>query len=199
MMSPNEMDIAQELGLVVLLHVPRSGRLADPEIQDGVRWMSREWPNAKIVLAHCGRAYLPAEMERAIGSIKNLRNVYMDSSMVMDETVLRMVFDTIDSSRLLYATDFPVAAMKGRRVRVMNHWVDVVTADAPASAYRVKAGSEVGAAYMAQEIAVAVITAARAAGLAEKKLRDVFFQNGMNVLRSVRKGEAVKRAEENWK
>jgi len=27
----------------------------------------------------------------------------------------------------------------------------------------------------------------------------VFFQNGMNVLRSVRKGEAVKRAEENWK
>ena len=91
MISPNEMDVAQELGLIVLLHVPRTGRLADPEIQAGVKRLSEGWPEAKIVLAHCGRCYMPAEMERAIGSLSNLSNVYLDTSMVMDETVLRMV------------------------------------------------------------------------------------------------------------
>jgi len=197
LLSPNEMDVAQDLGLIVLLHVPRSGRLADPEIQAGVRWLSEGWPAAKIVLAHCGRAYLPTEMERAIGSVKNLRNVYLDTSMVMDETVLRMVFDGIDSSRVLYATDFPVAAMVGRRVRVLNHWVDIVVGDVPASAYRVRAEG-VGATYMSLEIAQAVVTAGRAAGIGAEKLRRVFFENGMDVLRSVRKGTALPRAEEQW-
>jgi uncharacterized protein len=197
MIGPNEMDIAQELGLVVMLHVPRSGRLADPEIQAGVKALSEGWPAAKIVLAHCGRCYMPAEMERAIGSLKNLSNVYLDTSMVMDETVLRMVFDGIDSSRVLYATDFPVAAMVGRRVRVLGHWVDIVTGDVPESAYRVKAEG-IGATYMALEIAVAVLTAGRAAGIGDANLRKVFFENGMNVLRSVRKGAAVKSVEEHW-
>jgi predicted TIM-barrel fold metal-dependent hydrolase len=197
LLGANEMDIAQELGLVVLLHVPRADRLADPEIQAGVQWLSRSWPGAKIVLAHCGRCYLPSEMERAVDSVKNLANVYLDTSMVMDETVLRMVFDTIDSSRVLYATDFPVAAMRGRRVRVMNHWVDVVASDAQPSAYRVRAEG-IGAMPMALEIALAVLTAGRAAGLSQERLRGVFFDNGIKVLRSVNGGSAVKRAEEAW-
>ena len=198
MPSANEMDVAQELGLVVLLHVPRAGRLADPEVQAGVLALSRGWPGAKVVLAHCGRCYLPSEMERAIGCLKNLLNVYLDTSMVMDETVLRMVFDGIDSARVLYATDFPVAAMAGRRVRVMDHWVDVVASDAPPSAFRVRAEG-IPSAPMAQEIAFAVVTAGRAAGLPGDKLRDVFFENGMRVLRSVRGGRALKRVEAEWR
>ena len=197
LISANEMDVAQDLGLIVLLHVPRSGRLADPEIQEGVRRLSRGWPGAKIVLAHCGRCYLPSEMEKAIGSVKKLSNVYLDTSMVMDESVLRMVFDEIDSTRILFATDFPVAAMVGRRVRLANHWVDIVQGDYPASAYRVLAQG-IGATSMAVEIALAVLTAGRAAGLKDEKVRHVFFENGMKVLRSVRRGTAVKRAEEQW-
>jgi uncharacterized protein len=197
MIGPNEMSVAQELGLVVMLHVPRSGRLADPEIQAGVKALSKEWPGAKIVLAHCGRCYLPAEMARAIGSVKDLPNVYLDTSMVMDETVLHMVFDEIDSARIFFATDFPIAAMLGRRVRVMNHWVDIVMSDAPASAYRVPAAG-IGATYMAQEIAAAVVTAGRAAGITAEKLRSVFFDNGMNVLRGVGNGAFLKRVEKKW-
>ena len=197
MLSANEMDIAQDLGLIVLLHVPRSGRLADPEVQAGVEWLSKDWPGARVVLAHCGRCYLPAEMERAIETLKRLPNVYLDSSMVMDESVLRIVFDGIDSSRLLYATDFPVAAMTGRRVRVMDHWVDIVASEAPSSVYRVRAKG-IPAAPMALEIATAVLSAGRAAGLSEETLRQVFFENGMRQLRSVRKGSATERAEAGW-
>ena len=53
--------------------------------------------------------------------------------MVMDPTVLRMVFDNIASSRVLFATDLPVAAMRGRRVYVMDHWVDLVLEGYPPS------------------------------------------------------------------
>jgi hypothetical protein len=197
MLSANEMDLADELGLVVLLHVPRAGRLADPEVQRGVRWLAEGWPHARIVLAHCGRCYLPAEMEKAAGFLRDLPTVYLDTAMVMDEVVLRMIFDSIGPTRVLFATDYPVAAMVGRRVRVMDHWVDIVQGSYPKSAYRVPAEG-IHATDMSVEIAAAIIAAARQAGLSEKDLRAIFFENGMSVLRNVRGGQAVARVEKAW-
>jgi predicted TIM-barrel fold metal-dependent hydrolase len=96
MLSDNEMALADELRLIVLLHVPRAGRLADPEIQRGVQWLSKEYPNAQIVLAHCGRCYLPAEMQKAVDSVKGLSNVYMDTSMVMDPLTLQIAMEAME-------------------------------------------------------------------------------------------------------
>lgn len=197
MLGPNEMDLANELELVVLLHVPRSGRLADPVTQRGVRWLAERWPRARIVLAHCGRCYLPAEMERAVDSIRDLPNVWLDTSMVMEEGVFAVLFAAVDSSRVLYATDFPVAAMKGRRVRVRDHWVDVVQGDNPDSAYRVKA-SGIRVTMMAREIVIAIRDGARRAGIGSEALRAVFYDNGMRVLAGVRGGEGVRAAEARW-
>ena len=151
MIGPQEMAVADDLGLVVLLHVPRSGRLADPEVQREVREYAVRYPNARIVLAHCGRCYLPEEMERAVGAVRDLENVYLDTAMVMDPTVLEILFQNVDSRRILFATDLPVAAMRGRRVYVMDHWVDVVLDEYPPSEFRV-ASSDIRATFMVWEI-----------------------------------------------
>jgi hypothetical protein len=197
MLGANEMDLAHELGLVVLLHVPRAGRLADPEVQRGVRWLAEGWPGARIVLAHCGRCYLPAEMEKAARFLRDLPTVFLDTAMVMDEVVLQMAFDSLGPSRVLFATDYPVAAMRGRRVRVMDHWVDIVQGDYPTSAYRVRAEG-IRSTFMSVEIALAVIGAARRVGLTEKQLHAVFFDNGMSLLRGVMGGAMVRRVETGW-
>jgi hypothetical protein len=117
--------------------------------------------------------------------------------MVMDETVLRMVFDSFDSRKVLYATDFPVAAMRGRRVRVMDHWVDIVLGDYPTSAYRVKAEG-IRATFMSLEIAFALLKAAKGAGLSKEAIAGLFFENGMRVLRSVRGGKTIQTVEAGW-
>lgn len=192
MIGPVEMELANELGLVVLLHVPRSGRLADPDVQKGVRMLAECYPGASIVLAHCGRCYLPNEMRAAIDSIRGLDNVYMDTSMVMDVTVLEMIFNHIDSSRILYATDFPVAAMRGRRVNVMDHWVDVVLEGYPKSEYRV-ASNDIRATFMAYEIVLAIGTAAEMTGLKPEKVKDIFYNNGMKLLGKVMNGRQLER------
>lgn len=189
MIGPAEMEIANELNLVVLLHVPRDERLADPEIQAGVRRLSKEYPGARIVLAHCGRAYLPDEMKKAIGSIKDLENVYLDTAMVMDPLVIERIFDTIDSSRLLFATDVPVALMRGRRVQVADHWVDLVYEDYAPSAYRVMSNN-MRATFMVYEIVHAISRAGEMAGLSVDKIKDVFYNNGMNVLKGVKNSSA---------
>ncbi len=184
MISDNEMALAQELRLAVMLHVPRAGRLADPEIQRGVHQLAREYPAAQIVLAHCGRCYLPAEMRKAIGAIVNLPNVSMDTSMVMDPMTIQIAMEAIGPERLLFASDFPVAAMKGRRVRVMDHWVDVVLDEYPESAFRATSDG-IRATYMAVEIAVAVRDAALQVGISDTQLSGIFHDNGMRILQSV--------------
>jgi len=190
MISREEMALADELSLVVLLHVPRAGRLTDPVVQRGVRTYAEDFPGASIVLAHCGRCYHPDEMRSAIGSVADLRNVYFDTSMVMDPLVLQMVFDRVDSSRVVFGTDLPVAAMRGRRVYVMDHWVDVVLEGHPPSAYRV-ASNDIRATFMAWEIVLAVHRGAVMAGLTQAQTKNIFRNNGLRLLQRVMDGRQL--------
>lgn len=184
MLGPEEMELADRYRLIVLLHVPRSDRLADPEIQDGVRRLSGDYPNAQIVLAHCGRCYLPDQMKRAVGAIRDLPNVSFDSSMVMDPLSIQILLENIDSARLLFATDFPVPAMRGRRVYVMDHWVDLVLEGYPESGFRVQSDN-MHASFMVYEIVLAIIRAAERVGLSGSLVEKIFHDNGMALLKLV--------------
>lgn len=187
MIGPEELSLADELELIVLFHVPTSDRLADPGVQAGIRRCAREHPNARFVLAHCGRCYTPDRMAAAIGSIADLENVYVDTAMVMDPLALQMVFEHLGPGRVLFASDLPIANMRGRRVYLMDHWVDLVLEGYPESAFRV--GSDnMRATFMMWEIVLAVKRAADMAGIGSTALGRVYFDNGMELLRNVRNG-----------
>ncbi len=181
MVGPTERALANDRGLVMLLHVPRRGRLADPVVQAGVRWLSAECPQAEIVLAHCGRCYLPGEMKAASGCLRGLDNVRMDTAMVMDPVVLQIALNEIGPGRLVFGTDLPIAAMRGRRVQVWDHWVDVVLPGYPDSAYRV-AGDNYHAGFMAREIVLAIRWAAEMVGISDAERDGIFHDNGMSLL-----------------
>ena len=136
-------------------------------------------------------------MRRAIGSIRDLPNVWMDTSMVMDPLVLQIALEAIGPGRLVFGTDFCVAAMRGRRVRVMDHWVDVVLPGRPQSAFRVQSDN-MRATFMAVEIAVAVRDAAERVGLSEADRHAIFFENGMALLDRVMGGRQRKAVEDRW-
>jgi len=187
MLGPAEMTLAGERGLIVLLHVPRAGRLADPIIGEGVRRLALDYPRARIVLAHCGRCYLPGEMKAALNHVRGAPNLWFDASMVMDPIVFQMIFDAFGPDRLLYATDFPVAAMKGRRVRVMDHWVDITLPGYPASAWRVQSEG-IRAVFMAWEIILALRWAAEVSRLSETQHRSLYLENGLRLLQAVDDG-----------
>jgi predicted TIM-barrel fold metal-dependent hydrolase len=184
MLGPVEMEAADRHRLIVLLHVPRAGRLADPVIQEGVRALARDNPRAQLVLAHCGRCYLPDEMAQAVGCLKGLDNVWLDTSMVMDPTVLQIVMEELGPERLLFATDFPVAAMRGRRVYALDHWVDLVLPGPEPSAYRVIT-PDIRASFMVYEIVLAIRRAAERVGISPGELQAIFHDNGARLLERV--------------
>lgn len=124
-------------------------------IQRGVHKLSRDYLHAQIVLAHCGRCYLPDEIKRAVHSIRDIGNVHMETSMVIDPVALQMILEEIDSLRVLFATNFPVPAMRGRMVYVMDYWVDLVLPGNPQSAFRVQS-ENFRVTFMVYEIVLAI-------------------------------------------
>lgn len=184
MIGPIEMKIANKYNLIVLLHVPRSDRLADPIVQKGVRNIATSYPNAQIVLAHCGRCYYPDQMKRAVSSIKDLDNIYFDTAMFMDPISMEILLEQIDSSRLIFGSDLPIPLMKGRRVYVMDHWVDLVLEGNPESAYRIQSNN-MRATFMIYEIILAVYRAAERLKLSKEETESIFHDNGMRIINRV--------------
>jgi predicted TIM-barrel fold metal-dependent hydrolase len=198
MIGPAEMRLAHERRLVVLLHVPRDERLAHPAVRAGVERLASDWPGVSLVLAHCGRCYLPAEMRAALAGpeargLRRLPNLYFDTSMVMDPAALAILLGEVESSRVLFATDLPVARMRGRRVAVLDHWVDLVLPDEPASAFRVQSDN-MRASFMVYEICLAIREAAELAGLRRRELEAIFWDNGRRLLARARPGGVPKSA-----
>ena len=186
MVSEEQCALADEKGLIILLHVPRSGRLADPEVGKSVREAALRWKNARFVLAHCGRCYRFEEIREALRWVADLPNVWFDCSMVMDPTVHAYILQRMDPTHYLFATDYPIAAMRGRRVNIADHWVDVVLPGPAEGHYRVITDN-MRASFMTHEIVKAVLIGSELAGLSSLQTRNIFFQNGMSLLQEVRR------------
>ena len=82
---------------------------------------------------------------------------------------------------MLFASDQPVAMMRGRRVNVMDHWVDIVLGGYPKSGFRV-GSDDIHATFMLYEIVVALNQAAEMAGLSDEQRCAMYYDNGMALL-----------------
>ena len=74
--------------------------------------------------------------------------------------------------------------MRGRRVYVLDHWVDLVLKGYFDSAYRV-GSNNMQATFMVYEIILAVRRAAERVGLPQEKIHNIFYNNGMSLINCV--------------
>ena len=92
-----------------MLHIPGSERLARKSSVEGIQRLSREYPNANIIVAHLGRSYCPWSMKGGIAKLCDLPNVYWDTSFVQNSLVYKIFFDHVDPAKVLYGTDLPIS------------------------------------------------------------------------------------------
>ena len=108
-------ETAHERGAIVLVHLGRPGRLYDPyDIQD-MTAACRRYSNAKVIIAHIGRPYIPSMIKDGIPeNYKGLSNLWFDICPICESGVLEVAIREVGPGRLLFGSDSPITYMRGR-------------------------------------------------------------------------------------
>ncbi len=171
-------ELADERGLLIVLHMVRDRALADPANQDEIRAKCRSYPNARLVLAHAARGFHAPNTIEAIHTLRGLDNVWFDTSGICEAAALSAILREFGPRKLMWGSDFPVSEKRGKCVTVGDNfaWIKPPRVDVYETA------PEVHCLPVGLESIRAVLEAAEAFGLNEADLEDIFRDNARRLL-----------------
>jgi len=179
------MEVVNDYGALVMLHIPRPARLADPLNQKQLVELCAKYPRARIVLAHIGRAYYYKNVVGNLDALRDLPNLYYDFSMVNSWEVMEYAFGKLDASRILYGSDIAAALAPGKSVEINDQYT-YVTPKPWSLSISDDHGKLVFTSFLYEEIR-AVRKAVERLGLGREFVERIFYANGAQLLSEVLK------------
>lgn len=177
------MEIAHERGLIVMLHIPRPGRLEDPLNRRQLHELCTRWPGAKVILAHVGRSYYLRGVRGFLDDLRSLPNLYFDFAMVQHWEVMAYLFQNVPISKVLFGSDIPIALAQGKAVEINHQYTYVTPRPWPLALCDEKKKLRFTS-FLNEELR-AIRQAATAANLTPSDVSAVFYDNPKNLVEEV--------------
>ena len=175
-------------GLIVMLHLPRKKRLADPLNIRQLTEIERDFPDIKLIVAHVGRAYCRGDVGDAFRTLSKTRKMFFDISANTNEFVFEELIKAVGSERILFGSDMPITRMRMRRIEKDGIYVNIVPrglyGDVSGDPNMMEVDGEAAARlsfFIYEEIA-AFKEAARKTGLSETDIEDIFYTNAKGII-----------------
>jgi predicted TIM-barrel fold metal-dependent hydrolase len=118
----HQIAVADRLGLIVMMHLSKRDAIADPENIEDLRRLSGQYPGVKWILAHCARSYSPWAIEAAAAGIRDLPNLWYDTSTVCESDALDALYTGVGLERIMYGSDDMIGPMRGKYVAFGRAW-----------------------------------------------------------------------------
>ena len=190
-LPPHHLNVLDRLGLLVMLHIPRAGRLKDPVNLAQILEIEERYPNIRLILAHVGRAYCREDVGNAFDVLGATKNLVFDFCANTNSWVFAKALEAVGPKRMLFGSDMPITRMRMKRICENGTYINLV----PKGLYgdvsgdknmREVEGKEADSLtfFLYEEIA-AFLDAARQVGLTSRDLEDAFYNNARRILESV--------------
>jgi glutamate-1-semialdehyde 2,1-aminomutase len=114
----NLVAVANELGLVITLHMVKSRAVADPGNIHWIRTYCERYPDMKLILAHSARGFQPSHNLEGLPQLTGLHNLYFDTSANCEPMAHQSIIRIIGHDKLMYGSDLPVSQARGRSLGV---------------------------------------------------------------------------------
>lgn len=178
MITEDQLQVADAHGLAITLHMVRQQALGDPANQQALREYSRRFPNVRWILAHAARGFNIYDLQEGIDSIRDLDNMFCDTSAVTEPEAVAIVLQALGTQRVMYGSDFPVSHLRGRCVTVGDSflWLSPENVDTTAPY------GEVAMCWVGVESLRAHRLACRQLRLADADVEDMFHNNAVRLL-----------------
>ncbi len=124
--TPAQFALMDELGGVVMLHISRDDRLADPLNIAQLMEIDEKYPNAKVIVAHIGRAYTKESLGNAFDTLRHSKNLLFDFTATTYEPAITACLEAVGSKRLLFGSDMPITKMRMYRITENGNYINVV-------------------------------------------------------------------------
>ncbi len=182
------LKVLNRLGMIVMLHLPRKKRLADPLNIRQLVEIEKDYPDIKLIVAHVGRAYCKDDIGDAFKALSNTRKMFFDFSANTNAFVFEELIKAVGPKRILFGSDMPITRMRMKRIERDGIYVNVV----PRGLYGDVSGdpnmmevdgeeAERLSFFMYEEIA-AFKEAAEKTGLSKTDIENIFYSNAKGIL-----------------
>ena len=186
MLSHEQMEFADEKGLAVTLHIPKTARLADPCNQRQMVEICQRYPNAKIIFAHIGRAYYMNNVIGFLDKISKCENAYMDTAMVNHPGILEYTFNNFPRERIVFGSDAPIAFLRGKSVEINNQYAYLIGENYAVGSSIYDADTTILFTTFFYEQLRGIKEATTKAGFSQKELENLFYNNMYNLLSEIK-------------
>ncbi len=173
------LQLANENELVVTLHIQKYAALNDPANIKQIHEICADFPRLKLILAHCGCSFNVYNTLKGAVHYTDIDNLYFDTSAVCESIALTHMLRLFPKEKFMWGTDFPISVRNGRFVGLGNGVFSlqnntVQGGRLPENLLLMCHGLESLRAF---------IFAAIEAGLSDKQVEDIFFNNAVELLK----------------
>lgn len=171
-----QLELANELGLWVTMHLSRFAGCADEHnLKDIDEYTRTRYPNIKWILAHCARSFTYFPIRKAIDHLRDLPNIWYDLSAVTDVRPMITLFTRENPKRIFYGSDgIDSTYFHGQYVALGRAW-QALNTDRLGLAFPHCDGRPILAVY---EQLLSMKHAAEIAQWSREVIDDVFWRNG---------------------
>lgn len=189
----HHLELLNDKGWIVMLHIPRDERLKDPVNQAQMLEIDRRYPNVKVIIAHVGRAYCNEDVGEAFEVLRGSEHMVFDFSANTNDWVFEKLIRAMGPDRILFGSDLPILRMRTRRICENGVYVNLVPKGLYGDVSGDKNMREVDSPeadrltfFMYEEL-LAFKRAAERTGLASGDIENIFYGNAHRMIEAVRK------------
>ena len=187
-LPPAHLEVADQHGWIVILHIPRPRRLSDPLNLQQMLEIEQRFPHIRLVIAHIGRAYCPQDIGDAFKVLQESQRMSFDFSANTNAVVMEGALRAFGAQRLLFGSDLPIVRMRMRRICEDGVYINIVPpglyGDVSGDPHMRQASQVEGEqiSFFLYEMLLAFRRAAEACGLSASEVEDVLYNNGARLI-----------------
>lgn len=179
-LSHEQMELANDMGLWVTMHLSRYDGCADEQnLADLEDYTTKRYPNIKWILAHCARSFTYWPIRQAVDRLRAMPNIWYDLAAVTDPRPFVTLFTKEDHRRLFFGADAVFAAYFHGCYQALGRSWQHFDADQSDLNWPHCDGRPILAVY---EQLMSMKFAAEVAGFSRDQIEDIFWRNATTAL-----------------
>ena len=122
----HQLKVIDKYGGIVMLHIPRNGRLKDPVNIAQILELKQQFPNIRLIIAHIGRAYVPGDVGDAFSHLAACTDLLYDFSANTSDFAMTKLLEAVGPDRVFFGSDMPICRMRMRRIDDHGTYINLI-------------------------------------------------------------------------